>query len=163
MVSIRPYTKEDFAAVQAIYQEGINTGNATFQQQAKSESEWESSMLPECRLVAEQNGQIVGWAALSSVSSRAVYAGVCEVSVYVKAVAQGLGVGRALLQRLITESEYHDIWTLQAGIFPENEASIKLHEKCGFRIIGMREKIGQMNGIWRDSVFLERRSTKAGV
>ena len=120
-------------------------------------------MLTECRLIAEINEEVIGWAALSAVSSRAVYAGVCEVSLYISNSAQGQGVGKQLLQQLITESEKHGIWTLQAGIFPENEASIRVHEKCGFRTIGFREKIGQMDGVWRNSVFMERRSDKVGL
>ena len=149
---------EDWSAVRAIYLEGIATGNATFETDVPEWSEWDSAHLPFCRLVARDGGGIVGWAALSSVSRRAVYAGVAEVSVYVAGSQRGKGLGGLLLRRLIEESEIEAIWTLQAGIFPENAASIELHKKFGFREVGRREKIGQLNGVWRDVVLLERRS-----
>jgi len=162
-VNIRKFEKEDFNAVKDIYQQGIDTGNATFQKTAKSWKKWNNSMLIDCRLVATENNQILGWAALSAVSSREVYSGVVEVSVYVSEHAQGKGVGQNLLSQLILESEENNIWMLQAGIFPENIGSIALHKKNGFRQVGVREKVGKMNEVWRDSVFMERRSQIVGI
>ena len=152
----------DWRAVKKIYEEGIATGNATFQQQVPEWDEWDKSHLQHSRIVAKENGEVVGWAALTPVSGRCVYAGVGEVSVYVSDRARGKGVGKQLLQQLIHESEANGIWTLQAGIFPENIASIKIHEKGGFRTLGTRERIGRMNGVWRDTVFMERRSSIIG-
>jgi phosphinothricin acetyltransferase len=129
----------------------------------KGWDEWNNSMLSVCRLVAIEDEQVVGWAALSAVSSRRVYSGVAEVSLYVASEAQGKGLGQALLSKLVEESEKEGLWTLQAGIFPENEISIALHQKSGFRIIGVREKLGKMNEKWRDVVLLERRSKVIGV
>jgi L-amino acid N-acyltransferase YncA len=149
--------------VKKIYEEGIATGNATFQTSAPGWEEWNNLHLQTCRLIAVENNKILGWAALSPVSGRCVYAGVAEASVYVAAAARGKGVGKRLLQALINESEQHNIWTLQAGIFPENIGSIKIHETCGFRIIGKRERIGKMNGDWRDTILLERRSNVIGI
>ncbi|MEW6983906.1 N-acetyltransferase family protein [Colwelliaceae bacterium 6471] len=160
---IRPFKKADFEQVKDIYQQGIDTGNATFQQTAKSWSEWNGSMLNSCRLVATENNTILGWAALSPTSNRYVYRGVCEVSIYISAAAQGKGVGHQLMSALVACSEQHDIWTIQAAIFPENKSSIALHLKHGFRELGTREKVGQMNGVWRDSVLLERRSKVVGI
>jgi len=154
---------EDWQAVRAIYEEGIATGNATFETQAPDWEDWDAGHLQDCRLVARQGGHIVGWAALSPVSGRCVYAGVAEVSVYVAAAARGQGIGKGLLQALIEVSERQGIWTLQAGIFPENEASIALHESCGFREVGARARIGQLRGVWRDVVLMERRSEVVGV
>jgi L-amino acid N-acyltransferase YncA len=162
-VIIRKFDEKDFLAVQDIYQQGIDTGNATFQQTAKSWEEWNNSMLINCRLVAIENNKILGWAGLSPVSSRDVYSGVAEVSVYIAEEAQGKGFGQKLFSRLIEASEKYNIWMLQAGIFPENVGSIALHKKNGFRQVGVREKIGEMNGIWRDSVFMERRSKVVGI
>ena len=156
-------TMEHWPDVKRIYEEGIATGNATFQTSAPEWEEWNNAHLITCRWVATENNEVLGWAALTPVSGRCVYAGVAEVSVYVAAAARGKGVGKQLLQALINESEQHNLWTLQAGIFPENAASIKIHEACGFRIIGTREKIGKMNGGWRDTVLLERRSHIIGV
>lgn len=153
----------DWQQVKKIYEEGISTGNATFQTSAPEWDEWNESHLTHSRITAAMNGKIAGWAALTPVSGRCVYAGVAEVSVYISAEARGKGLGKQLLQRLIEESEANNIWTLQAGIFPENTASLKIHEACGFRIIGTRERIGQMDGVWRDTILLERRSTKTGV
>lgn len=148
----------DWPRVQLIYEKGIKTGNATFQTSAPSWEEWNESHLASCRIVAQSNDQIIGWAALTPVSSRCVYAGVAEVSVYVDPEHSGKGIGLALLNELVHLSEADGIWTLQAGIFPENIASLRIHEKAGFRILGVREKIGKQNGLWRDTVLLERRS-----
>ncbi len=163
MITIRPFVKSDFPSVKDIYQQGIDSGEATFQEQAKDYDVWNESLLPSCRLVAESNRQIIGWAALSSTSNRCVYSGIAEVSVYVSSNSQGLGVGNSLLEALIKASEEEGIWTLQAGIFPENKASIHIHSKNGFKVLGIREKLGQMNGIWRDIVFMERRSKVVGL
>jgi L-amino acid N-acyltransferase YncA len=148
-------------AVKAIYQEGIATGNATFQTAAPEWTAWDAAHLPHSRLVAlcdPEPSLVVGWAALSPVSARAVYAGVAEVSVYIASGQRGRRIGEALLGTLITESERNGIWTLQAGIFPENIASLRIHARCGFRQVGYRERIGQMHGVWRDTVLVERRS-----
>ncbi|HEV7395652.1 MAG TPA: GNAT family N-acetyltransferase [Pyrinomonadaceae bacterium] len=146
--------------VQLIYIEGLATGHATFETRAPSWEKWDASHLVKPRLVAELDGSVHGWAALSPVSAREVYAGVAEVSVYVGELSRGLGVGRRLLSELIAESEKVGLWTLQGSIFPENESSIALHKGCGFREVGRRERIGQLNGIWRDTVLLERRTKK---
>ncbi len=156
-------TSEHWPHVKAIYENGIATGQATFQTSSPEWEEWDSAHVKACRLVAIENDRVIGWAALTAVSGRCVYAGVGEVSVYVDESARGKGVGKALLKELIQESEDHNFWTLQAGIFPENIASIKIHESTGFRIIGTREKIGQMNGVWRDTILLERRSMAVGI
>ena len=150
-------------AVKQIYKEGIDTGNATFQKTIPTWDEWDNAHEKKCRLIAINGDTVLGWAALTPVSSRCVYAGVGEVSVYVSLAARGKGVGKKLLQNLIVESEKNNFWTLQAGIFPENEASIKIHLDCGFRIIGTREKIGEMDGVWRDTLLLERRSKTIGI
>lgn len=141
-----------------IYRQGIITGNATFQTEIPSWQEWSSSHLDSCRIVAKSDGIPVGWAALSKVSGRCVYSGVAEVSVYIGDEFRGRGVGTILLAELIRKSENQGIWTLQAGIFPENESSISLHLKNGFRVVGRREKLGKLKGIWRDVMLLERRS-----
>jgi len=157
-IALEPMRPEDWLAVRTIYLEGIATGNATFAQEAPEWATWDAGHLAVARLVARSDSDVVGWAALSPVSSRCVYAGVAEVSIYVGEKARGRGVGRELMARLIAESEAAGIWTLQAGIFPENTASIVLHERAGFRLVGRRERIGQMNGRWRDVVLMERRS-----
>jgi phosphinothricin acetyltransferase len=157
--TIRPMGESDWSSVRAIYLQGIATGNATFAGTAPEWLAWDASHLPSCRLVADAGITILGWAALSPYSRREVYSGVAEVSIYVAEFARGQGIGAALLSALITESEEQGIWTLQAGIFPENEASIQLHRWSGFRIVGTRERIGQMNGRWRDVVLMERRKT----
>lgn len=159
---IRSMRIEDWPAVRAIYQEGIDSGQATFETSAPVWKVWNGSHRADCRIVAECKGVVVGWAALSPVSERCVYAGVAEVSVYVAQEAQGQGVGKALLRRLVDESEQVGIWTLQAGIFPENRASLTLHEKHGFHVVGRRERLGQLDGIWRDVLLLERRSSVVG-
>jgi L-amino acid N-acyltransferase YncA len=159
---IRRMAEQDWLAIRSIFEEGIATGNVTFEAEAPSWEAWDAGHLKECRLVAVDAQRVVGWAALSQVSSRCVYAGVAEVSVYISAGERGRGIGSRLLQALVSESEQNGIWTLQAGIFPENEPSITLHRKCGFRIIGRREKLGQMNGRWRDVLLFERRSSFIG-
>ncbi len=151
-------TSDDWVAVRAIYLEGIATGNATFQTTAPQWQEWDAAHLRDCRLVARADSTIAGWAALSPVSARPVYAGVAEVSIYVAAKFHRRGVGRLLLTSLIAESERCGLWTLQAGIFPENQASIALHESLGFRLVGVRERLGCLNGTWRDVILMERRS-----
>ena len=151
---------EHWDSVKKIYEEGIATGNATFQTEAPSWKDWNKAHAAKPRLIAIENDEVLGWAAITPVSGRCVYAGVGEVSVYVSAAARGKGVGKRLLSTLITESEKENYWTLQAGIFPENMASIALHHSCGFRTIGTRERIGKMNGVWRDTVLLEKRSSK---
>ena len=155
-------TAADWGRVRQIYLEGIATGNATFATEAPSWEQWDASHRQDCRLVAKQGDELLGWAALSPVSSRCVYAGVAEVSVYVGVNARSRGVGRLLLSALVEHSERAGLWTLQAGIFPENVASIELHKKLGFRVVGVREKLGCMNGRWRDVALLERRSAIAG-
>ncbi len=159
-------------AVREIYGEGIATGNATFETELPEWEKWDASHHKHCRLIALEPREeaveeisiplgatpVVGWAALSPVSSRRVYAGVAEVSVYVARAARGRGVGRALLQALVQESEKNGIWTLQAGIFPENAASIALHKSCDFREVGIRHRIGKLGDTWRDVMLLERRS-----
>jgi L-amino acid N-acyltransferase YncA len=163
-LAIASMTSSDWDDVRRIYAEGIATGNATFATEAPSWESWDASHRKDCRLVARDDGspRIVGWAALSRVSDRCVYGGVAEVSVYVAGSARGRGVGRALLEELVRSSEEAGLWTLQAGIFPENAASIALHHACGFRTVGIREKLGKMqrSGVWRDVALLERRSSR---
>jgi len=149
--------------VALILREGIATGNATFEDTVPTWEQFDQTHLPSCRLVARSRNVVVGWIALGTVSRRRVYEGVAEVSVYVKASARGRGVGRTLLDAAIGDSERAGIWMLQAGIFPENAASLALHRQCGFRTVGIRERIGRMNGLWRDVVLLERRSRVTGV
>lgn len=162
-VTVQKMQDKDWEAVRTIYREGIATGDATFETDAPEWDKWNKSHLRDGRLVAWEEDRIVGWAALSPVSSRRVYAGVAEVSVYVVASARGRGIGKALLRTLIEESERVGIWTLQGSIFPENVASIALHEACGFRKVGRRERIGQMHGVWRDTILMERRSKVVGI
>jgi phosphinothricin acetyltransferase len=160
--AIRELAAEDWESVRSIYLAGIASGQATFETEAPTWEHWNNAHLPAPRLVATKNKTIVGWAALSPVSSRPVYAGVAEVSVYVEQSMRGQGVGTLLLTTLVNESEKHGIWTLQASIFPENAASISLHQGCGFRQVGTRRRIGRMNGVWRDTVLFERRSQLVG-
>ncbi|MDL2319469.1 N-acetyltransferase family protein [Eubacteriales bacterium OttesenSCG-928-A19] len=163
MITIRTMTKEDWEAVAAIYQAGMDTNLATFQTECPSYTEWDAGHLSTCRLVADDDGSVAGWAALSAVSSRCVYSGVAEVSIYISGAYRGKGVGTVLLNALSDASEAAGIWTLQSGIMADNTASIKLHEKCGYRMIGKREKIGcDRNGVWRDTVLVERRSKVVG-
>lgn len=149
--------------VRAIYLDGIATGDATFETTAPAWPQWDAAHLAHSRLVARSGEQVLGWAALSAVSGRCVYGGVAETSVYVGGGCRGMGVGRALLEALVGASERNGIWTLQAGIFPENEASIALHLRCGFREVGRRERIGRIDARWRDTLLLERRSNVVGV
>ncbi|WP_082930852.1 GNAT family N-acetyltransferase [Shewanella woodyi] len=162
-MKIREFEFADFKAVSDIYQEGIDGGNATFEKQPKAWPEWDCAMLTPCRLVIEVDSQLVGWAGLLPTSTREAYAGVVEVSIYISGKAKGNGAGYALLTELIKQSEEAGCWTLQSAIFPENQASINLHQKCGFKILGVRERLGQMNGVWRDVVLMERRSDKVGL
>jgi L-amino acid N-acyltransferase YncA len=154
---------QDWPDLRAIYLEGIATGMATFETDAPSWDAWDQSHLQFARIVARKDSEIIGWAALSPVSRRQAYAGVAEVSVYVASPHRGAGVGRALLAGLVAESEQHGIWTLQAIVFPENVATIALHTACGFREVGRRKRIGKLNGVWRDTILLERRSKSIGV
>jgi L-amino acid N-acyltransferase YncA len=154
---------EDWPAVRRIYGEGIATGNATFATELPDWQNWDSRHRPNCRLIVSDGKEVLGWAALSPVSARQVYAGVAEVSVYIAASARGTGVGRVLLRALVDESERHGIWTLQAGIFPENIASVSLHKSLGFREVGVRQRLGKMGKRWRDVLLLERRSSIAGI
>jgi L-amino acid N-acyltransferase YncA/protein-tyrosine-phosphatase len=163
-MEIRTMLASDWEAVKQIYEEGIATGNATFQTSAPNWKEWDETHVQSCRLIALDDEEVVlGWAALTAVSGRCVYAGVGEVSVYVAANARGKGVGKKLLHALIEESERNNFWTLQAGIFPENKSSVRIHEELGFRQVGFREKIGEMNGVWRDTLFFEKRSKVVGM
>jgi phosphinothricin acetyltransferase len=157
-LELRELTHEDWPAVKAIFEQGIAGGQATFEVEAPSWDAWDKTHLDGHRLVAVQGGEVVGWAALSPVSERCCYEGVAEDSVYVADEAQGRGVGRALLAELIERAERNGFWTLQAGIFPENTASLELHKRCGFRVVGVRERLGHTHGVWRDVVLMERRS-----
>jgi len=160
IVSLAP---QDWSAVRAIYLEGIATGNSTFEKSAPEWDTWDRDHLPTCRLAARCGDEIVGWAALGPVSRRTVYAGVAEVSIYVAARARGQGFGMAILSAIVKASESAGIWTLQGGVFPENTASLALLRKAGFRVVGKRERLGCMDGRWRDVMLLERRSRVAGV
>ena len=162
-ITIESMRDEDWETVRAIYREGMATGDATFEAAVPGWEAWDEHHLRHGRLVAREGGQVVGWAALSPVSGRCIYSGVAEVSVYVTAAARGQGVGKSLLQALIEESERAGIWTLQAGIFPENTASIALHVACGLREVGYRERIGLLHGVWRDVLLMERRSHVVGI
>ena len=160
---IRPLKRSDWDAVSKIYGIGISTGIATFETEVPSWEAWDRKYLSHCRLVAEREGTVIGFAVLSKVSDREVYDGVAEVSVYVGETHRRSGIGKMLLNHLIAQSESHGFWSLQAGIFPENKASIKLHESCGFRVVGIKERIGKLNGVWHDNVFMERRSKTVGI
>ncbi|TMM59557.1 N-acetyltransferase family protein [Maribacter algarum] len=153
----------DWDAVSKIYTEGIATGFATFETSIPTYEAWDAAHMQTCRLVAVTGNTILGWAALSPVSSRCVYGGIGEVSVYVSSNARGKGVGKLLMQTLIQESEAEGLWTIQSGIFPENEGSIELHKKMGFRYIGKRERVGKLDGVWKDNLLFERRSETVGT
>ena len=162
-VKIRSMKPADWVAVSKIYAEGISTGFATFEKEIPTYESWDSAHMKACRLIAIKENEILGWAALSPVSSRCVYGGVGEVSVYVAQNSRGMGVGKLLMEGLIAESEKEGLWTLQSGIFPENNGSIKLHEEVGFRYIGKRERVGKLDGDWKDNVLYERRSKIVGI
>lgn len=161
-VEVRPLRPADWNAVRRIYLEGIASRHGTFEEKAPTWKKWNQSHSRKPRLVAAGNGKVVAWAAVSPISARSVYAGVAEVSIYVAASARGLGTGRVLLSELVRAAEEAGIWTLQAGIFPENRASLAIHRRCGFRKVGRRERIGKQGAVWRDVVLLERRSRLIG-
>jgi L-amino acid N-acyltransferase YncA len=162
-LAIDPMRSSDWPDVRRIYEEGIATGRATFETAAPDWEAWDASHRPECRFVARRDGRVMGWIALSAVSRRSVYRGVAEVSVYVAEEARGSGVGRALFDELIPASEAAGIWTVQAGVMAKNEASLALHERAGFRRVGVREGFGQdAAGEWHDVILLERRSKVVG-
>jgi L-amino acid N-acyltransferase YncA len=162
-LSLAPLLPGHWEAVRRIYAQGIATDQATFETEVPTWEAWDAAHLGSCRLVAVEGAEVVGWAALSPVSERCVYGGVAEVSVYVGDDHRGRGIGSCLLRRLVDESEAHGIWTLQAGIFPENTASVHLHKKHGFREVGVRKRLGKLAGSWRDVLLMERRSTVVGV
>ena len=150
----------DWEQVRAIYLEGIRSGHSTFETEAPSWEKWDEGHLQIARLVLRDDERVLGWAALSPVSRRAVYRGVAELTVYVAESARSQGIGKTLLEALVDESEKNGIWTLQASIFPENTHSVKLHRRCGFREVGRRERIAKLNSVWRDTLLFERRSSK---
>ncbi|MER7456002.1 N-acetyltransferase family protein [Micromonospora sp. NPDC126480] len=159
-LAVRPMTSDDADRVLAIYQAGLDGGDASFETTAPTWTAFDEAKLPDHRLVAvDADGTVIGWVAVAPTSSRAVYAGVVEHSVYVDAAAQGRGVARLLLEALIDSTEAAGIWTIQSGVFPENAASLALHQRVGFRVIGIRERIARHHGRWRDVVLLERRSS----
>jgi phosphinothricin acetyltransferase len=157
-MEVRGLRPQDWPAVRAVYEAGIATGNATFETGAPSWEDWNAAHLPAHRLVAAEGDRVLAWAALAPVSDRCAYAGVAEDSIYVAPDAQGQGVGRLLLGALVASAERAGIWTVQTGIFPENQSSVRLHQACGFRIVGVRERLGRLHGRWRDVLLLERRS-----
>ncbi|MCP4978337.1 MAG: N-acetyltransferase [Maribacter sp.] len=162
-MQIREMHPSDWELVAKIYAQGIATGYATFEKSIPTYEVWDKDHLSSCRIVAIENDSVIGWAALSPVSGRCVYGGVGEVSVYVATEHSGLGIGKKLMYHLISESEKEGYWTLQSGIFPENEGSIALHKKVGFRYIGKRERVGQLDGEWKDNLLFERRSKSVGI
>ena len=162
-MTVEPMTPADWPEVVAIYKEGMETGVGTFETAAPSWDDWDAGRLPHSRLVARDDGRVIGWAALSAASKRACYSGVADVAIYVARLARGNGVGRTLLEALIASAEAHGIWTLQGVTMAGNSASIALQQRCGFRVIGRRERIAKRDGRWHDTVMLERRSTIVGV
>ncbi|WP_185142093.1 GNAT family N-acetyltransferase [Chryseobacterium pennipullorum] len=161
-MEIRTITQHNFPEVTEIYKQGLATNMATFQNDMPQWKEWDKGHLVFCRISIYENNKMLGWTALTPISSRCVYTGVAEVSVYIAENERGKGIGKILLNELIIQSEANGIWTLQSGIFSENQGSIMLHEKCGFRLVGFREKIGKKNGVWKDNVLMERRSKTIG-
>lgn len=158
MIEIRGMSAADWPQVEAIYAEGIATRQATFETETPTWAEFDKDRLPGHRLVAVEGGRVVGWAALSPTSRRACYSGVVEHSVYVAAESRGRGIGRALMDALVRSADEGGIWTIQTSIFPENEASVALHERLGFRVVGRRERVAELEGVWRDTLLLERRA-----
>lgn len=162
-MEIRDMTRDDWEAVADIYAEGIATGYATFEKNIPDFTTWDANHLKIGRLVATEGTSVLGWAALSPVSSRCVYGGVAEVSVYIRSNNWNKGIGMLLMNTLILHSEEAGFWTLQSGIFPENTGSIRLHEKAGFRLIGKRERVGKLDGVWKDNLLFEKRSRRVGI
>ncbi|MCW3170615.1 GNAT family N-acetyltransferase [Chryseobacterium sp. 09-1422] len=162
-MEIIPIHKDHFPEIAEIYMQGLETGNATFETTLPTWEEWDKAKLKHSRLVAIIDNTVVGWAALSAVSDRCVYGGVAEVSIYISNDYQGKGIGKALMQKLIEESESNGIWTLQSGMFPENETTVALHKSAGFRMIGHREKVGKLGNTWRNTIMMERRSKTIGI
>ena len=163
-VAFRPLVPEDWPSVEEIYRQGIESGDATFETEVPDWESWNAARSPDCRIVAEVDGSVVGYGGLSPVSKRPVYSGVREVMIYIAASARGLGVGGRLLRRVVDATEALGIWTLQAGIFPENKASIRIFEKVGFKVLGTHDRLGRFHdGRWRDVVLMERRSRVAGI
>jgi len=162
-MNIESLTEKHWPEVKAIYLSGVATGNANFSFAEPEWTSWDKAHVKSCRLVAVENGAVLGWASLTAIHDQCVFAGVAEVSIYIAEKARGKGIGKKLLRTLIGESEQNNFWTLEARIFPENVASVKIHEENGFRIIGSRERIGKLNGVWRDTLLLERRSIKTGL
>jgi len=161
--AVVPLERKHWGRVRAIYLDGLATGHASFETTAPDWAEWDAAHLPHSRLVAARGADIVGWVALCPVSPREVYTGTAEISIYVASEARGQGVGALLLKEAIRTSEAAGTWTLQAVVFPENVSSIRLHERCGFRLVGRRERIARRDGIWHDTLVLERRSAGVGV
>jgi L-amino acid N-acyltransferase YncA len=161
-VTIEELRAEHWPGVERVYGEGIATGNATFETEVPDWEAWDSAHLPEHRLVALSDGEVVGWTAVSPVSDRCVYGGVVENSVYVAEAVRGHGIGQRLLEELIASTEASGIWTIQTGIFPENDGSVRLHQRVGFEVVGRRKRLGKLNGVWRDVLLLERRSQVVG-
>jgi L-amino acid N-acyltransferase YncA len=162
-MKIELLTKRHWPQVKAIYESGVLTENANFTHRALKWEEWDNAHVKNCRLVATENDTVLGWAALAAVSDNCVFTGVAEDSVYVAENSRGKGIGKQLLKEIVKLSEENNFWTLESRIFPENLASIKIHEENGFRIVGSRERIGQLHGIWRDTLLLERRSIIVGI
>lgn len=162
-MEITAIVKEHYPNISRIYKEGIETGHATFETTVPEWEDWDKSKLKHSRLAAIVDDTVVGWAALSPVSNRCVYEGVAEVSIYISNMHKGKGIGTALISKLIDDSEANGIWTLQSGMFPENEATVALHQRFGFRLVGYREKIGKLGKTWRDTIIMERRSKTIGI
>jgi L-amino acid N-acyltransferase YncA len=162
-MKIEKLTQKHWPEVRAIYESGLATGNANFNHQVPDWEKWDNTHVKKCRLLAMHDGKVYGWAALTAIADNCVFAGVAEVSIYIAKDSRGKGIGKQLLSELVRQSEGNDFWTLEARVFTENFASIKIHEENGFRIVGSRERIGQLNGVWRDTLLLERRSIVVGI